>query len=188
MARLFKLSDILRFGLVRARRMRRDESGAAAVEFALIAVPFFLILFAIIEVSLVFFANQILDNAVSDAARMIRTGQAQKAGFSSTEFKNQVCGGLAGLFDCGGGKLHIDVKTYTKFADVSVTSPIDDDDNLQPAGFGYDDGGPETIVVASVYYEWPLVSGYIRTGFGNLANGNRLLASVVTFRNEPFPE
>lgn len=188
MASLLKISDILRFGFVRARRMRRDESGAAAVEFALIAVPFFLILFAILEVSLVFFANQILDNAVSDAARMIRTGQAQKAGFSSTEFKNQVCNGLAGLFDCNGGNLYVDVKTYNKFADVSVTSPIDDKDELQTGDFGYDDGGPESIVVASVYYEWPLITSYIRTGFGNLANKNRLLASVATFRNEPFPE
>lgn len=187
MTRLFKISDILRFGLVRARRMRRDESGAAAVEFALIAVPFFLILFAIIEVSLVFFANQILDNAVSDAARMIRTGQAQKAGFSETDFKNQVCSGLAGLFDCTGGNLYVDVKTYTKFADVGVTSPIDDKGEIVN-NFGYDDGGPETIVVASVYYEWPLISGYIQTGFGNLASKNRLLASVATFRNEPFPE
>lgn len=188
MASLLKISDFLRFGFVKAKRMRRDESGAAAVEFALIAVPFFIILFSIIEVSLVFFANQILDNAVSDAARMIRTGQAQKAGFSETEFKNQVCGGLAGLFDCSGGSLYIDVKTYNKFADVGVTSPIDDDDNLQTGGFGYDDGGPETIVVASVYYEWPVITSYIKTGFGNLANGNRLLASVATFRNEPFPE
>lgn len=187
MRKLHKISDVLRFGFIRAKRMRRDESGSAAVEFALIAFPFFLILFSIIEVSLVFFANQILDNAVSDAARLIRTGQAQKQNFSKTEFQNQVCNGLAGLFDCNGGSLYVDVKTYTKFADVNVTDPIDDDDNIVD-NFGYDDGGPETIVVASVYYEWPLVTGYIKTGFGNLSNGNRLLASVVTFRNEPFPE
>ena len=167
--------------------MRRDENGAAAVEFALVAFPFFFILFAIIEVSLVFFANQILDNAVSDAARMIRTGQAQKQNFDATKFKDEVCNGLAGLFDCNGGGLYVDVKTFTKFADVTLTDPIDDEGEVA-TNFGYDDGGPETIVVARVFYEWPLVTGFIRTGFSNLASKNRLLASVVTFRTEPFPE
>jgi len=186
MSGYLRISKKLRWSFGRARRMRKDESGAAAVEFALVSIPFFMILFAIIEVSLVFFANQILDNAVADAARLIRTGQAQQQNFTTAKFKASVCDGLAGLFDCD-EKLFLDVKTFTKFANVTITTPIDEDGEIVD-DFGYDDGGPETIVVARVYYEWPLVTGFIKTGLGNLANGNRLLASVATFRNEPFPE
>ena len=40
------------------RRFRRDRRGSAAVEFALIATPFFALLFAIIETSIVFFAGR----------------------------------------------------------------------------------------------------------------------------------
>lgn len=167
-------------------RAGRDERGAAAVEFALISVPFFMILFMIIEVSMVFFANQILDKAVGDAARLIRTGQAQAQGFSATDFRDRVCSGLIGLFDCG-GKLHIDVKTFTNFNSITIDDPINGDGEVE-GNFGYDDGGPETIVVARVYYEWPLVTSFLHTGFGNLASGDRLIASVATFRNEPFPQ
>ncbi|MEM8812221.1 MAG: TadE/TadG family type IV pilus assembly protein [Pseudomonadota bacterium] len=184
---VLRIARALRSGLKPLRRIRRDEKGAAAVEFGLLAFPFFLILFSIIEISLVFFANQIMDNAVSDAARMIRTGQAQAASFSAAEFKTQVCNGLIGLFDCAGGNLYIDVRTFNTFASVTIPDPINGDDEVDDTSFAYDDGGPETIVVVRVYYEWPLFTNMIQTGFGNLASGNRLIASVVAFRNEPFP-
>ncbi len=183
-----RLSSPFRALFTRARRLKRDESGAVAMEFGFVAFPFFLLLFSIIEVSMAFFANQILDNAVSDAARMIRTGQAQAQGFSETEFKNQICTKLMGLFDCTGGKLQVDVKTFNSFADVAIPNPIDDQNNANYDDFGYDHGGPETIIVARVYYEWPLFTNFLQTGLGNLANGDRLLAAVSTFRNEPFPE
>jgi Flp pilus assembly protein TadG len=55
-------------------RLRRDRSGSAAVEFAMIAAPFFLLLFAMIEVAAVFFTGTVLENAVLETARQIRTG------------------------------------------------------------------------------------------------------------------
>ena len=41
-----------------ARRFDSNETGNAAVEFGLVALPFFACFFAIIEVGLVFFAGQ----------------------------------------------------------------------------------------------------------------------------------
>ncbi len=38
-------------------RYRRDSKGATAIEFAFVALPFFALLFAIIETALVFFAG-----------------------------------------------------------------------------------------------------------------------------------
>ncbi len=66
-------------------RFRRDEKGVTAVEFGLLSLPFFAIIGAILETSLIFMASQILDSAVNDSARLIRTGQAQAANFTSTE-------------------------------------------------------------------------------------------------------
>jgi Flp pilus assembly protein TadG len=63
-----------------AYRFARHQDGAAAVEFALIAVSFLALLFAILETALVFFAGQTLESAASDAGRLIMTGQAQTAG------------------------------------------------------------------------------------------------------------
>jgi len=41
----------------------RKSDGAAAVEFALVVVPFFALMFAIIELALVFWAGQVLETA-----------------------------------------------------------------------------------------------------------------------------
>ena len=61
------------------RRFRSNRRGSVAVEFSLIALPFFALLFAIIETALVFFASQVLETAVQDSSRLILTGQAQTA-------------------------------------------------------------------------------------------------------------
>ena len=60
-----------------ARRLVRQQDGAAAVEFALIAAPFLALVFAIMETAIVFFAGQALETAAADSARLIMTGQAQ---------------------------------------------------------------------------------------------------------------
>lgn len=63
------------------RRFRENRTGASAVEFALIAPIFLVLLFAIIETALMFFASQVLETMTQDAARMILTGQAQTANY-----------------------------------------------------------------------------------------------------------
>src|ERR1039457_6200716 len=107
-----------------ACRFARHQDGAGAVEFALVAVPFLALLFAILETALVFFAGQTLESAASNAGRMIMTGQAQNAGYTQDNFKTQVCNFLAGeMFNCSNG-IYVDVKTYTSFSAVNTASPI----------------------------------------------------------------
>ena len=59
-------------------RFVKDESGATAVEMAIVAMPFLLLLFGIMSVCLFYFANFAIENAVWQAARAIRTGQLQQ--------------------------------------------------------------------------------------------------------------
>ncbi|HVW91347.1 MAG TPA: TadE/TadG family type IV pilus assembly protein, partial [Devosia sp.] len=92
-----------------------DERGATVVELAILAVPFFAIMGAILETAVVFLASQFLDSAVQDASRLILTGQAQAtAGFDIDSFRGAVCDGLYGMFDCS--KLEIRVSTVDNFA------------------------------------------------------------------------
>src|SRR5690349_18973630 len=83
-----------------ARRFIRKKDGSAAVEFGMVAAPFLLLVFAIMETAIVFFAGQALETAVADSARLIMTGQAQSQGFDQSAFKNQVCARVYGLFNC----------------------------------------------------------------------------------------
>ena len=72
------------------RRFRRDEEGVAAVEFAMVAFPFFFLLTTIIEASLFFFAGQMLESAVDRVGRDIRTGQLGPE-TTVTQMKAAVC-------------------------------------------------------------------------------------------------
>ena len=55
------------------RRFRRDQRGVTAVEFGMVATPFFALLFAIIETALVFWTTQVLETAVTNASRRVYT-------------------------------------------------------------------------------------------------------------------
>ncbi len=51
------------------RRLRRDRRGTAAAEFALTIPIFLAIMFGVIQVGILFFANAGLQNALGDGAR-----------------------------------------------------------------------------------------------------------------------
>ena len=167
-----------------ARRFIREHNGAAAVEFALIAVPFLALLFAILETALVFFAGQTLEAAVSDASRLIMTGQAQTAGYSQADFKTQVCNRIAGLFDCSGG-VYVDVKQYSSFTSVNNTSPVTDG-TFDTTKMAYVPGGPGCIEVVKLYYQWPVYVSLLGNNLSNLNGSKRLLVATAVFRNEPY--
>ena len=169
-----------------ARRLIKQQDGATTVEFALVVAPFLAVLFAILETAIVFFAGQTLETANAESARLIMTGQAQTQGYTQASFKNAVCARIFALFNCQTG-LYIDVKTYTTFASISTSNPIDSSGNLQTASFGYTPGGPGDIVVVRLMYQWPTyVSLLGLNGLSNLSGNKRLIMSTVAFRNEPY--
>ena len=164
------------------RRLARKEDGAAAIEFGLVATPFLLLIFAIMETALVFFAGQTLETAVADSSRLIMTGQAQQKGFSQTSFKDAVCAKIYGLFDCAAG-VRVDVKTFPTFGDINLTPPYDANGNFQD-NTTYQPGGSSDIVVVRLYYEWPIYIALLANMSGS--STKRLLIATSAFRNEPF--
>jgi Flp pilus assembly protein TadG len=167
-------------------RFGSDRRGIAAVEFALIALPFFVLTFGLIEIVLVFILSTTLDYGVQEAARRVRTGELQAAAGDMTKFKAAVCGELFALMDCD-SKLSIDVRKLDSFAaSDAVSSPIDTDKNMKKTDFTFDPGKANDIVMVRVFYEWALVTPVISAPLANLANGKRLIVSTATFRNEPF--
>ncbi len=160
----------------------------------MVSVPFFALVFALLEISLRFFAGQVLETAVADAARMIRTGQAQAQGFDAAAFRGQVCGGVSTLMTCdpdgsGLGGFRVDVRTYADFSSVDLSNPLTGnpgEEILDESNFAFNMGSGGEIVLVRVFYEWPSLVSFNGTKFGNLGNGNHLLAATAAFRNEPF--
>ena len=166
-----------------ARRFVRQQDGAAAVEFALVAAPFLALTFAILETAMVFFAGQTLEAAAADSARLIMTGQAQSAGFSQAQFKSAVCARIYGLFDCANG-LYVNVQTYSSFSAVNTAPPITNGQFNTTTTYNPGDVG--NIVVVSLYYQWPIYVSMLGNNLANLNGGNRLLSATAVFRVEPY--
>jgi Flp pilus assembly protein TadG len=166
------------------RRFRRNRKGTAAVEFALVAPIFFAVLFAIIELALVFFASQMLETVTQDTSRLIMTGQAQNASYTQASFKDAVCAKLTVMFDCVNG-VSIDVQSYKAFSAVNIADPIDAGKNFVPPN-NYLPGGPGDIVVVRLFYKWPLFVTGLGFNVANLSGNQRLLTATAAFQNEPY--
>jgi len=169
----------------KTRGFWRNNRGATAVEFGLIALPFFGLIAGLLETGLMMFADSALDQATHRAARMIRTGQAQQQNFNTNSFRSEVCsGGVATMFDCT--KLKIDVRTATDFATMNLASQNKPDGSVDDASLTYSAGHGSDIVVVRTYYDWPILLNRLAT-FGEGQDGKtRRLTSTVAFRNEPF--
>ena len=175
-----------------AHRFARQQDGAAAVEFALVAVPFLALLFALIETALVFFASQALEAATADSARLVMTGQAQTTAyknsgatsFSQSDFHSAVCDHLAGgLFNCA--NIVVNVQSYNSFSAANVTPPVTNG-AFDTSQIGYKTGNPGCIVTVQVFYLWPIYVSLLSDNLSNLTGGSRLLAATAAFRNEPY--
>ena len=167
-----------------ARRFIRQQDGASAIEFGLVAAPFLALVFAIMETAIIFFAGQALETAAADSARLIMTGQAQTAGFDQAAFKQAVCNKIYGLFNCNTG-LYVDVKSYSSFSSVNTSKPITNG-NFDSSQFGYQPGGPSDIVVVRLMYQWPVYVSLFGLNLGDVSGGKRLLMATYAFRNEPY--
>lgn len=164
-----------------------ERRAATMIEFALVMVPFFLLMFGVFEVGLVFWGTLELENATDDAARLIRTGQAQQGAFTETRMKQEVCNRATLLAACT-SKLRIDIQNFVDFSQMAPPSPLDGEGRLLDGGFSFDLGAPQEIVLMSAFYEWPLINFMSSVSLSNMASGNRLLRASAAFRNEPFPE
>lgn len=177
----------------RWRGLARDQRGATLVEFGLLAPFFFAIVGAILETSVVLLSGQILDSAVQDVGRLIRTGQAQGTIVSDADFREEICARLYGLFPNCDAKLFVDVQTIANFDSASISAPVkwtcevgDETCAAWTREPAYTAGAGSSIMLLQVYYKWPLMLSMFDATMSNLPTGERLLGASTVFRNEPF--
>jgi Flp pilus assembly protein TadG len=172
-----------------ARRLRRlpsDKRAATAVEFALLVTPLVFLILASLQISIVFFADQVLQSAATAAGRQLMTGSVQNAGDTKTQFASVVCADAPMLFNCG--NLMIDVQsasTYSNISTAPLTPSYDANGNVNN-NWNYSPGGPGDIVIMRVMYDWPIVAGQLLPGLADQSNGSRLLVATTVFKNEPY--
>lgn len=168
------------------RRMRRDSrKGSAAIEFAMIAPIFFLLIFGIIETGVLFLAGNVLQHAADDAARLVRTGQVQTEHLSATDFRNKICAEIAPVMQCG-TDLQVDVRSFSDFAAANFPTPLNNSGELDPNLNKFQPGNAGDVVLLRTFYTWNVVTPLLSPFLTNMTGGKRLLSATAAFRNEPF--
>jgi len=170
----------------RPKLWRKNEDGAVAIEFALVAAPFFITIIGILEFCLFFATGMALEGAAHDAARVIRTGEAQKSGDPLTVFQERLCSTISVIVDCDGVSYEVIEIPEDSFYSVADYAPqFDEDGNLVSQGFT--PGGVESTVLVRLAYRYNFTTPFVGHILHNgpVAYEYTHMATVV-LRNEPY--
>ena len=170
--------------IVRRRRgFLRAEDGATAVEFGMVALPFLFMMFAVLELALVFVVDSVLANAAIETGRLIRTGQASAQNMTAEQFKTALCRRMS-IFsgDCP-TRASVDVRVIPQF-DVDPPDPMAGG-TFDEASLTYANGNPGDLILVRVWYRQPLLTTFMAQGLSRLNDGTTRLTATTAFRNEP---
>lgn len=169
--------------LLRTICLARDTTKASVtVEFAIIAIPFIAMIFAMIETALVFLAGEILQSAVVDTSRAIMTGQSIKS--DREAFKSAICDRAAIMVDCK-DRLDVDVRTLKSLQGAGRANPYADG-AYETSGWVFDPGGPGAVVVVTAAYRWPISLNFIGVSLADSGSKTRLLMASTAMKNEQY--
>ncbi|MGX9142142.1 TadE/TadG family type IV pilus assembly protein [Mesorhizobium sp. 128a] len=176
------------------RRFLGDRRGSTAMEFAMLAIPFALLVFAILESCISFAGQEVMANITDDIARQVRTGQLKPADLTGTKLRDRICGRLEIMVakTCPG--LLVDLREYPTFADAAtagfkiVNGEIVLTQGTNSMSFAVTPGLAESKNMLRVFYKWPVMTDFMAKSMANLKDGNTLHFASVTWQNEPFDD
>jgi hypothetical protein len=177
--------------LARPGWLRNDE-GVAAVEFAIVALPFFLFIFGIIGFGLYFLASTSLEYGAESAARKVRTGEANKGEMTVGEFKQLVCDAAGTYINCS--KLAVLVQHAATWSGVAPQSCTDDKGGMVGStgdpgeSISKYAGGASEVVLVTLCYKWDLADSFkfLKMGSGPDGSGPAIIQASTAFKTEPW--
>jgi Flp pilus assembly protein TadG len=171
-------------------RLLRDRNGATAIEFTALAIPFALLVFAILESCLAFAGQELMASVTDDIARQLRTGQIKAADINQDKLETMICDRMAIMVSTScKDNLEVDLKEYATFAAAAaVRTKFTADDDIDTTGFAVTPGKSMTKNMIRVFYRWPVITDFMRKSMSNLKGGKTLHFATVTWQNEPFTD
>ncbi len=171
------------------RRFVRDRKGSTAIEFTMLALPFSLLVFAILESCISFAGQQVMANVTDDIARQLRTGQIRRAQVTETSLKAMICDRLEMVVSEGCPGLVVDLREFPTFAAAAaVKIKIKADRDLDTTGFAVTPGPSLSKNMLRVFYKWPVMTDFLRKSMSNIKDNKTLHFASVTWQNEPFDD
>ncbi len=188
------------------RRLFSERTGSSAIEFSLLALPFFIIIFASLETFAAFTGEQLLANATDTLARKVRTGEitfglGKSTDMTEAQFRQAFCDEISIMMTCGvdevkvPGKLYLDVRSFSDFSKIPSAVPRQGsatNGDLDTSGFKFAPGGPTTVNIVRAYYRWSVITDLVRPYVTNLRPAGSsmpndyLMVATAAFRNENY--
>lgn len=167
------------------KQFYRCEKGVNAIEFAIVAPLFLVMVFSIIEVGFLFMTDLALESALINASRAIRTGQAMTNGTSESAFKSEICSRTYGLINCS--KLKVQAMVFNSFGEGNNLPPLKDSDGKLINESLFQIGNSDSIIIVRSTYVYdvlnPLGEGIQLSNYGD---NQYLHVHITAFKNEPF--
>lgn len=173
------------------RGFGRDRDGATVIEFALLAFPFTLLIFAILESCISFAAEEYLQNVTDDVARQLRTGQLKSSTLTEAELRDIVCDRIEVFVADGCPGLSIDLRHFDSFEEIAAlkhTITEAGDIAIDGGSFKFEPGPSQSRNILRIYYRWPIITDIMRSRMSSLRDGKALHFAVATWQNEPFDD
>lgn len=160
------------------RAFRKNDRGATAIEFAFIAPMLIALVIATIEIGVLEVMSANLDSSVMEAARKIRTGEADRP-VSSAALADLICAGMIDDSAACHTRLSTSVQTAATFAGAQTTA------DANPTGQFYVSAAGDIVLIRATYI-WPLILPLYAGNFTMAGPTSAMLDTRAAFRNEPY--
>ncbi len=187
------------------RRSRRpaackDNAGTTAIEFAIILPVLLTFVMGILEVGMIFFATMTIESAISNTARLGKTGFSASGIAREQTIINMLENRTAGLIDMD--NVTISYLSYPSFDTIGDVEPFHDtnSNDTRDSGETYDDingngewdtdmgteglGDANDVVVYTVSYPWPIMTPFMSHALGT--GGYYTISARTVVKNEPY--
>ena len=176
------------------------KEGATALEFAIIAPVFFILLMGIVEIGLIMFVESLLAGSLANGARIGKTGYTE--GERAAYIKSEIIRLSGGFLDSD--QLQVTPLHYDSHANIGQIEPcipanidpclgtvpnihfsdINDNGIRDDRGIA-GPGGRNRVVLYKASYSWPIFTPFMATFFGNGNNVYEFSATAIV-KNEGF--
>ena len=168
----------------RARAFWHDQSGATAVEFGLIALPFFMMILAMLDVGVYMFAERAAKAGVMEFTRQVRTGRLAD-NLNTAQIKKCICASAyMSMFKCEDVKINM---TKVSAFGPPGQPPRDETTNaVDDSGFSLSQPKAGEIVNVAAYVPWTRITPMGQPPNTFVSGNEYLIVARSSFRTEPF--
>jgi len=166
--------------------MKLNSHGQSLIEFALAGMVFFSLLFGVLDLGIMLYANLTMQHAVREGTRFAITGQLAPLG---SDRRSQL---IKKIKDSSNGLYDKNLTPHDEPGILSFNNPaisVINPSNVTFTNYSGtpttgDPGKPDDVIVVSLTYTWPLITPILKPFF---PGGKYTFTVKSTMKNESFP-